>query len=77
LIGPPGTGKSHTLIGLGIAAAHAGHRVRYFTAADLVDTLHRGLADNSVGKVIENLLRGDLLIIDLCRCRDYAEPATV
>lgn len=37
LIGPAGTGKSHTLIGLGIAAVHAGHKVRYFTAADLVE----------------------------------------
>jgi DNA replication protein DnaC len=38
--------------------------VRYFTAADLADALYRGLADNSVGKVIENLLRNDLLLVD-------------
>jgi DNA replication protein DnaC len=38
--------------------------VRYFTAADLADTLYRGLADNSVGKVIEALLRNDLLLVD-------------
>ena len=30
------------LIGLGIAAIHAGHQVRYFIAANLVDTLSRG-----------------------------------
>ena len=47
----PGTGKSHTLIGLGIAT-HAGNKVRYFTAADLVETLYRGVADNTVGKII-------------------------
>ena len=64
MVGPPGTGKSHTLIGLGIAAVHAGHTVRYFTAADLVETLYRGLADNTVGKVIETLLRSDLIVID-------------
>ena len=64
IIGPPGTGKSHTLIGLGIAAIHAGHKVRYFTAADLVETLYRGLADNTVGKIIESLLRVDLIILD-------------
>jgi DNA replication protein DnaC len=64
LIGPAGTGKSHTLIGLGIAAVQAGHRVRYLTAADLVETLYRGLADNTVGKTIETLLRADLLILD-------------
>jgi DNA replication protein DnaC len=64
LVGPPGTGKSHVLVSLGISAIHAGHKVRYFTAADLVDTLYRGLADNSVGKVIENLLRNDLILVD-------------
>ncbi|MDO1486971.1 transposition helper protein [Rhodococcus rhodochrous] len=64
LVGPPGTGKSHTLIGLGIAAVHAGHKVRYFTAADLVETLYRGLADNTVGKTIDTLLRADLIIVD-------------
>ena len=64
LVGPAGTGKSHVLVSLGISAVHAGHKVRYFTAADLVDTLYRGLADNSVGKVIENLLRNDLILVD-------------
>ena len=64
LIGPAGTGKSHVLVALGVAAVRAGHRVRYFTAADLVETLYRALADNSVGKVIDTLLRNDLIIID-------------
>lgn len=64
LIGPAGTGKSHVLIALGVAAVEAGHKVRYFTAADLVDTLYRGLADNSVGRVIDTLLRNDLILVD-------------
>jgi DNA replication protein DnaC len=64
LVGPPGTGKSHTLIGLGHAAVAAGHKVRYFTAADLIDTLYRGLADNTVGKIIDTLIRCDLVILD-------------
>ena len=64
LVGPAGTGKSHLLVALGHAAVHAGHRVRYFTAADLVETLYRGLADNSVGRVIDTLLRNDLIICD-------------
>ena len=73
LVGPAGTGKSHLLVALGVAAVHAGHRVRYFTAADLVETLYRGLADNTVGKVIDTLLRADLIIVDLCRPRNYAD----
>ena len=64
LVGPAGTGKSHLLVALGVAAVQAGHKVRYFTAADLVETLYRGLADNSVGQVIDTLLRNDLIIID-------------
>jgi len=64
LVGPAGTGKSHVLVALGVAAVQAGRKVRYFTAADLADTLYRGLADNSVGKVIDTLLRNDLLLVD-------------
>ncbi len=64
LVGPAGTGKSHLLVALGIAAVQAGHRVRYLTAAELAETLYRGLADNSVGKVIDTLLRNDLIIVD-------------
>jgi DNA replication protein DnaC len=64
LIGPAGTGKSHVLVALGVAAVEAGHKVRYFTAAELAETLYRALADNSVGKVIETLLRNDLIICD-------------
>ena len=63
-IGPAGTGKSHCLVALGVAAVEAGHRVRYYTAADLVETLYRALADNSVGRVIENLLRNDVVLVD-------------
>ncbi len=64
LIGPAGTGKTHTLIALGQAAVETGRRVRYFTAAELVENLYRGLADNSVGKLIETVLRHDLVIVD-------------
>lgn len=64
LIGPAGTGKSHTLIALGHAAVTAGHKVKYLTAGDLIETLYRGLADNTVGKTIEALLRNDLLLLD-------------
>jgi hypothetical protein len=64
LIGPAGTGKSHILIVLGIAAVEGGHWARYFTAAELVETLYRGPADNSVGKVIDNLPRNDPFLVD-------------
>ncbi len=64
LVGPPGTGKSHVLIGLGHAVVHAGKRVRYLTAAELVERLFAGLADNTVGKTIDALLRHHYIIVD-------------
>lgn len=64
LVGPAGTGKSHLLVALGHHAVSSGLRARYFTAAELVETLYRGLADNSVGRVIESVLKADLVLID-------------
>src|SRR4051812_14048553 len=64
LVGPAGTGKSHLLIALGHTAVAEGLKVRYFAAADLVETLYRGLADNSVAKIIDSLLRADLVVLD-------------
>ena len=64
LVGPAGTGKSHLLIALGHRAVAEGLRVRHFAAADLVENLYRGLADNSVAKIIDSLLRADLIIVD-------------
>jgi DNA replication protein DnaC len=64
LIGPAGTGTSHLLVALGHAAAAEGRKVRYLTASELVEALYRGLADNSAGRVIDGLLRHDLVICD-------------
>ena len=49
----PAPAKAHLLVALGAAAVQAGHKVRYLTAADLAETLYRGLADDSVGKIID------------------------
>jgi len=64
LVGPAGTGKSHVLVGTGLRAVEHGLRVRYATAADLVEQLYRGLADNTVGRSIASLLRNDVILID-------------
>ena len=55
IVGPAGTGKRHYLIGLGRAAVNAGHKVRYFTAVELVEHLYRAVADNTVGRAIEQI----------------------
>jgi DNA replication protein DnaC len=63
-IGPAGTGKGHLPVAAGQAAVLAGYKVRYTIAAELVETLYRGLADNTVGKVIDGLLRHDTILVD-------------
>ena len=65
LVGPAGTGKSHLLDRpRSRAPSKPGFRVRYFSAVELVETLYRGLADNSVGRVLEGILKADLILID-------------
>src|SRR6266545_3366768 len=64
LIGDSGTGKSHLLIGLGTAAAEAGYRVRYTTAAALVNELVEAADDKHLSKTIVRYGRVDLLCLD-------------
>jgi len=64
LVGPAGTGKTHYLLAIGHAAVEAGHRVRYFTAVELIEQLWRAVADNTVGRAIEQVCRNELIIID-------------
>jgi DNA replication protein DnaC len=64
LVGPPGTGKTHLAIGLARAAIDAGYRVKFFRADVLVEQLYRGLADNTVSKVVDGILRTELVVID-------------
>ncbi|MET8927303.1 ATP-binding protein [Streptomyces sp. NPDC004623] len=64
LIGDSGTGKSHLLIGLGTAIAEAGGRVRYTTAANLVNELAEAAGDKQLGRTIKKYGRVDLLCLD-------------
>jgi DNA replication protein DnaC len=64
LVGDSGTGKSHLLIGLGTAAAEAGYRVRYTTAAALVNELVEAADERHLSKTIARYGRVDLLCLD-------------
>jgi DNA replication protein DnaC len=64
LIGDSGTGKSHLLIGLGTAAAHQGHRVRYVLAAKLVNELVEAADQRHLSRTIARYGRVDLLCLD-------------
>jgi len=64
LVGDSGTGKSHLLIGIGTAIAEAGLKVRYTTAANLVNELAEAADERQLTKVITRYGRCDLLCLD-------------
>ena len=64
LLGDSGTGKSHLLIGLGIAACEQGCRVRYVTAAQLVNELAEAADERRLSRIVARYGRIDLLCLD-------------
>ena len=64
LLGPPGTGKTHLAIALGIKACHAGHRVAFATAADWITRLTDAHHAGKLAAELARLSRIPLLIID-------------
>jgi len=64
LLGDSGTGKTHLLIGLGIAACEAGRRVRYTTTAALVNELVEAAAEHRLSRAVGHYARLDLLCLD-------------
>ena len=73
LLGDSGTGKSHLLIGLGTAACERGHSVRYVTAAQLVNELAEAADERRLSRLVARYGRLELLLVDLCRHRDYPD----
>jgi len=63
-IGDPGTGKSGLAIGLLRKALVGGHRGRFYNAQDLLDELYASLADRTTPKLIKQLCRYRILLLD-------------
>lgn len=64
LLGPPGTGKTHLSIALGVRACGAGHRVQFATAVEWVARLAEAHATGRLQAELVRLGRYPLLIID-------------
>jgi DNA replication protein DnaC len=63
-VGPPGTGKSHLSVALGIEAVKAGRSVHFLTLADLVGTLAKAEREGTLREKIRFYCRFSLLIVD-------------
>jgi len=64
LIGSPGTGKTHLAIALGLAACSQGRKVRFFTAANLVNRLEEMQKQYQLERLLTQLDKAELLICD-------------
>ena len=64
LLGPPGTGKTHLAIALGIRAALAGQRVAFATATEWVARLGEAKRQGGLEDELTRLSRIPLLIVD-------------
>jgi transposase len=64
LIGPPGTGKTHLSLALGVEAVKAGRSVYFSSLADIVATLAKAERDGALRDRIRYYCRFALLIVD-------------
>lgn len=63
-LGPPGVGKTHLAIGLGVEAIKAGFKVQFANASSMVEKLKKADKENKLEEKLRNLSRFNLLIID-------------
>jgi DNA replication protein DnaC len=64
ILGPPGVGKSHLAVGLGLKAIEHGYRVLFTTAAGMIATLTKALAEGKFEDKLKFYTVPRLLIID-------------
>lgn len=64
LLGPPGVGKTHLAVALGMSACALGLRTMFTTAAGLITSLGKALYENRLEERLKVLTQPKLLIID-------------
>ena len=74
--GPSGTGKSHLLEALGHAAIDVQLTVAWFSVEDLGALVRRHRVDDTVSKAFASLASVALVVVDLCRTRNYADAVS-
>lgn len=64
LLGPPGVGKTHLAVALGLKACEQGLRTLFMTAVGLITTLGKAYSENRLEEKLRVLSQPQLLIID-------------
>ena len=73
VLGPPGVGKTHLAVALGLKAIEAGYRVLFTTAASLIAALTKAHAEGRLDEKLKIYTTPRLLIIDLCAAASDVE----
>lgn len=64
LLGPPGVGKTHLAVAIGLKACAAGYRTMFVSAASLLSNLLRAHQENRLEEKLRLLVQPKLLIVD-------------
>jgi DNA replication protein DnaC len=64
ILGPPGVGKTHMAIALGVKAVEEGHKVFFLTLESLITRLIRARAENRIERQLQLFAYPKVLIID-------------
>ena len=64
LLGPPGVGKTHLAIALGVAATEAGYRTYFTSAVDMVQALQSAHLEGLASLKLRTYIQPSLLVID-------------
>jgi DNA replication protein DnaC len=64
MLGPPGVGKTHLAIALGVKAVEAGHRVLFMTLENLTMRLARARSENRLERQLQQFTYPKVLILD-------------
>ena len=64
VLGPPGVGKTHLAVSLGLKAIEAGYRVLFTTAAHMIATLSKAHGEGRLDEKLKVFTTPRLLIID-------------
>jgi len=62
--GPPGVGKTHLAIAIGTEACRRNYKVKFYTAADLVNTYIEARQEKSILRLEGQIKNCDLIIVD-------------
>jgi DNA replication protein DnaC len=63
-LGPPGVGKTHLAIALGVKTVELGHRIYFVNALELARKLSKAMAENRLHRELGTLSNQKLVIID-------------